>query len=815
MKKLVAGLEMGRMTSVRSYLGSFFSSASNVSFEFLKVFAVFLLLEGVARGATYSENSTNSTLAGTEVEHRLRWQDGVGLSGYVFSFCNGTYAGPKIYNWTSTDQEADVKRFNTTSGSSVTQKIKRYNTTLGPNIVKAYGVSVDTNYVTTSSTKNFGSATAPTFAETFGAPPYNFTQLGYERIASSDNAYANLTSNANNLEPFGIYNFTIQEDKSTINWIYIELEQSEATAGSTGTGEYCYYGVANWSASNWFQFGTYVNGQTDTTRTYNFSTPQLINQFVDGNNVLSMINWGANMDANEGCRIDFVQVTVNYNETSYSPSYEQDSTFYVYDGIDGDDYQNVDKVGVIITIDSYNPSASNSTYNNNNRPDIEVGIWNGSQHVTGFYCQASNTMGSEQLNTTDWNCSVSTTDSAIRNAWKTASNRKVEIRGVYMDAYNSTIYDEINVTGVYSYVNAWNTTSGLCSDPDAILTNDSWVAFASGMCSTPYTDCWSNVTKLVNSTVGAFIKWCVYVNDTSNNWYSSCSPPYNYTTTSLKKLLVSWHTASIVNSTVCTAGTPCQYNRYENFTANATVQCSTIPPSLSCGSVTGSIRYNSTGGTPDTLISTTPGATPFFTDTNPNSCGSLSDTDSCTLNWKVNVSGVGPQTRAVDVNFSSNDSAVPENNTDDAYISVAEAVVGFTITLPSQNPVYAAEGGNATADIEFNLTGGNTASNVVPCIALTLTCQEDGIPIFQFINTGTATLDWYIYLDTALPASITLKGDTDNNPSGATQITTSGWLVASGIAPTGSKDVWLWTDFNGASVSDATSRYLINNATVT
>jgi len=142
-------------------------------------------------------------------------------------------------------------------------------------------------------------------------------------------------------------------------------------------------------------------------------------------------------------------------------------------------------------------------------------------------------------------------------------------------------------------------------------------------------------------------------------------------------------------------------------------------------------------------------------------------------------------------------------------------IVGFTITLPGPLTIPAAEGGNATADIEFNLTGGNTASNVAPCLAGTSTCQTSGTPIFVFTNTGTATLNWYVYLDTALPASMTLKGDTDNNPSGATTITTAGWLVASSIAPSGSQNAWLWTDFSGATVSDVTSRTIKNNATST
>jgi len=47
------------------------------------------------------------------------------------------------------------------------------------------------------------------------------------------------------------------------------------------------------------------------------------------------------------------------------------------------------------------------------------------------------------------------------------------------------------------------------------------------------TSSWSNVTKTVNSTVGAWIAWCVYANDTSNNWNgTSCVNPFTYNTTS-------------------------------------------------------------------------------------------------------------------------------------------------------------------------------------------------------------------------------------------------------------------------------------------
>jgi len=55
--------------------------------------------------------------------------------------------------------------------------------------------------------------------------------------------------------------------------------------------------------------------------------------------------------------------------------------------------------------------------------------------------------------------------------------------------------------------------------------NDSFVIFSG-------TTNWSNVTKTINSSGGVTIRWCVYANDTSNNWNgTSCSSPFSYLTT--------------------------------------------------------------------------------------------------------------------------------------------------------------------------------------------------------------------------------------------------------------------------------------------
>jgi len=56
---------------------------------------------------------------------------------------------------------------------------------------------------------------------------------------------------------------------------------------------------------------------------------------------------------------------------------------------------------------------------------------------------------------------------------------------------------------------------------------------------------WSNVTKTLNSTVGSNVQWCVYANDSDNNWnMTSCSNPFSLTTTSGNVLNLNFNEAN-------------------------------------------------------------------------------------------------------------------------------------------------------------------------------------------------------------------------------------------------------------------------------
>jgi len=109
---------------------------------------------------------------------------------------------------------------------------------------------------------------------------------------------------------------------------------------------------------------------------------------------------------------------------------------------------------------------------------------------------------------------------------------------------------------------------------------------------------WSNFTVTINSTPECTIRWCVYANDTNDNWNgTSCDNPFSYTTSGAYLE---------VNLTY----PPLNLNVIQNttFNINATVTCR----QGSCGTVKGTVRYNASSSNPDTPINNTEEATPFY-----------------------------------------------------------------------------------------------------------------------------------------------------------------------------------------------------------
>ncbi|MBD3262800.1 hypothetical protein GF374_00280 [Candidatus Woesearchaeota archaeon] len=73
-------------------------------------------------------------------------------------------------------------------------------------------------------------------------------------------------------------------------------------------------------------------------------------------------------------------------------------------------------------------------------------------------------------------------------------------------------------------------------------------------------------------------------------------------------------------------------------------------------------------------INTTTGATPLYTtDSQPQSCANMSKDDSCSLSWNVNATGTISSLWNVNVLFSSNDSTISSNSTDNALLNITPA----------------------------------------------------------------------------------------------------------------------------------------------
>jgi hypothetical protein len=313
--------------------------------------------------------------------------------------------------------------------------------------------------------------------------------------------------------------------------------------------------------------------------------------------------------------------------------------------------------------------------------------------------------------------------------------------------------------------------------------------------------------------------WKFYANVSNGYMSNSTDQLSNF---SVKTLKTSWTVGSLTNSSTCIEGSPCQIYQNNNFTANATIQCATTPSSLSCGTVSSSIRYNNTGTTPNTAISTTPGDTPFYTASNSISCSTLSDTNSCQLNWTINATGAATQTRAIDVSSTSSltNSNPPNNNTNTAYVQIIPPPVSlsFTVQIPRTGTDYnssTSSPGTQTGTIYFNITS-SQQKNVNPCVDAALTnCQTDTTSIFRFWNTGNVAETWTMNLSALPQTGLTLWGNSSGNSTQFVfQTSALSWIVNSSIPiTTGVNWVDAWLYVNATDATPSTADRSLNHST--
>ncbi len=132
---------------------------------------------------------------------------------------------------------------------------------------------------------------------------------------------------------------------------------------------------------------------------------------------------------------------------------ETNTSYTNYTDVD-DDFKSVSNIDVTIEVDSYNPVAS--VEQGTNDPDLSLEIWNSSDWIVIGNFSLNTSYTGDALDTTNYNFSLTTTDSTILSAWETSTNQDFRIRGMYMDYFNATTIDEINYTNVWVNITGQN-----------------------------------------------------------------------------------------------------------------------------------------------------------------------------------------------------------------------------------------------------------------------------------------------------------------------------------------------------------------------
>lgn len=146
-----------------------------------------------------------------------------------------------------------------------------------------------------------------------------------------------------------------------------------------------------------------------------------------------------------------------------SSSNETNTSYVTYENL-SEPCDSLTNLTFIVEIDSYDPSAS--VEQSTNYPDLELSVWNSTDWVFIGEFDLNETYTGSDLNTTNYNFTLSTDESSIMSSWLNSTNQDFRIRAVYMDWYNSSVVDEINYTNVYVDIdaNSWHSIGNHSED---------------------------------------------------------------------------------------------------------------------------------------------------------------------------------------------------------------------------------------------------------------------------------------------------------------------------------------------------------------
>ncbi|MBI4173591.1 MAG: LamG domain-containing protein, partial [Candidatus Aenigmarchaeota archaeon] len=279
------------------------------------------------------------------------------------------------------------------------------------------------------------------------------------------------------------------------------------------------------------------------------------------------------------------------------------------------------------------------------------------------------------------------TKPSIRNA--NASNNTI----IQRDKVNLTAegYDLISLAYAVLPTNEsgqWVNHSGNYGSPMPLFANDTFT--------------WSNFTWQNASTKGT-LYWQIFYNDTSGN----ANGTGLQTLTVLPIYLDTNLTGPPANTTV---------TQNRTFRVNASVVCRRGD----CGNVTARLQYNASGPNPDTTVSASQGATPFYAMpgyANPVNCSGnpLSNAQACDVGWRVNASGDINTGWLLNVRFSSNYSEIDANTTDNFSIRIVDCVLDLNFQFDGIEFGVWQPGNNSIPALRNNVSGYNITLEEPSC----------------------------------------------------------------------------------------------------
>ena len=432
---------------------------------------------------SWSNNLTNSTLANTLIMHSVLWNSSLNLSGYTFYFNNGT-------NYTTVGSSVDVELSTNTFLAMQNLTYHRMNSSLNLTSAKSFNNTPNTT------------GTQPLSWNDGFAGMSEVSNSCYANMSQSDNISCYIRGNSNaDVYLSTRYNLTVQSINDIL-WMSGTLKMNK---NSSAAGEDCAYVFANFSSSTWERFNQTDAAGPSLASSFNYTTNLSANLVNTSDMTVFIATHGLDADLNiEGCDIDFSQLEIYFNGTAI----ENTTDYTVYNDTVTTS-GNFTNITVKINVSTYN--SSQSILNKNQNVSIDVDLYNGSAWIN--IGNVTPTAGGL--------FNLSTINVSVLVAWQNLSNTDIRIRMLNIDFNSSLKLDKVVIDNITVVVNI---TQKFIPDP--------FTTFTSGNCTTPFTLCYSNITRTAPNTVSTFLQWYVFANSSANSFNTTSVFSYNTTAAS-------------------------------------------------------------------------------------------------------------------------------------------------------------------------------------------------------------------------------------------------------------------------------------------